>query len=172
MPLASRSKNCRFPAPNRGRVWWRLLFARLLTSLPPSPVTPKMSGPLMRFWTLQRVKHRAATATEHSGFPSYLQLAGFTSPGSATPSGFLNLLTSCSARSPSGLVSCRWRSWVFTFEGFPSLVAVPLLVTQRPAPLPVHRWLLDMQRFSPLHPPQFHPKSPLRRLRYRDLGIL
>jgi len=102
-------------------------------------VTPETSGPLMRFRPLQRVKLRAATATWYRGFPLYLQLAGLSSPGSATPSGFLNLLASCSARSPPSLVSCRWRSWVFTFEGFPSQVAVSLLVTQRPAPLPVHR---------------------------------
>lgn len=118
---------------------WRLLFARLLTSLPPSPATPAISGPLMRFRTLQRVKPRAATATWHLGFPRYLRLAGITSPDSATPSDFLGLLTSCSARSPSSLVSCWMHSWVFTFEGFPSPVAVPLFVTQRPAPLPVHR---------------------------------
>jgi len=111
----------------------------LLISLPPSPVTPETSGPLMRFRPLQRVKLRAATATRYRGFPLYLRLAGFTSPDSATSSGFLNLLTSCSARSPPGLVSCRWHSWVFAFEGFPSQVAVSLFFTQRPAPLPVHR---------------------------------
>jgi hypothetical protein len=93
----------------------------------------------MRFWPLQRVKHRAATVTQHRGFPLYLQLARLTSPDSATSSGFLNLLTFYSARCPSSLVSCRWRSWVFTFEGFPLQVAVPLFSTQRPAPLPVHR---------------------------------
>lgn len=74
--------------------------------------------------TLQRVKPRAATATRHLGFPWYLRLVGITSPDSATPSGFLSLLTSCSARSPSSLVSCWMHSWVFTFEGFPSPVAV------------------------------------------------
>lgn len=103
---------------------WRLPFARLLTPLPPSPATSAISGPLMRFRTLQRVKPRAATATRHLGFPWYLRLAGITSPDSATPSGFLSLLTSCSARSPSSLVSCWMHSWVFTFEGFPSPVAV------------------------------------------------
>jgi hypothetical protein len=93
----------------------------------------------MRSRSLQRVKPRAATATQYRGFPLYLRLVGLASPDFATSSGFLNLLTSCSARSPSGLVSCRWHSWVFTFEGFPSQVAVPPFVTRRPAPLPVHR---------------------------------
>jgi hypothetical protein len=93
----------------------------------------------MRFWPLQRVKLRTATVAWCRGFPLHLLPARLTSPGSATPSGFLNLLTSCSARSPPSLVSCRLRSWVFTFEGFPSQVAVPLFSTQRPAPLPVHR---------------------------------
>ena len=119
--------------------WWRLLFNRLLSPLPPSPATPEPSGPLMRFRSLQRVKPRAATATQYRGFPLYLRPAGLSSPDSATPSGFLSLLTSCSARSPPSLVSCWWHSWVFAFEGFPSQVAVSLFSTQRPAPLPVHR---------------------------------
>ena len=87
---------------------------------------PSPSGPLMRFWPLQRVKLREATVTRHESFLARLQLAGLTSPDSATPAGFLNLLTSCSSRSPSSLISCWWRSWGFTFEGFPSLVAVQM----------------------------------------------
>jgi hypothetical protein len=118
---------------------WRLLFARSLTPSSPSPVTPAISSPLMRFRTLQRVKPRAATVTRYLRFLRYLPLAGIASPDSAPSSDFLSLLTSCSARSPSSLVSCWMHSWVFTFEGFPSPVAVPLFVTQWSAPLPVHR---------------------------------
>jgi hypothetical protein len=55
-----------------------------------------------------------------------LRLAGLTCPDSATPTGFLNLLTSCSSRSPTSLISCWLHSWVFTFEGFPSQVAVQM----------------------------------------------
>lgn len=62
------------------------------------------------------------------GDPSTLQEESSDSrrastPGYATPSGFLNLLTLYSALDPSGLVSCRWRPWVFTFSGFPCAVA-------------------------------------------------
>jgi hypothetical protein len=35
----------------------------------------------------------------------------------AASSGFLNLLTLCSARCPSSLVSCWWRPWAFTYRG-------------------------------------------------------
>jgi len=45
--------------------------------------------------TLRRLQKRAAT------------YAGLATPGSAAPSGFLNLLTPSSARNLSGLVSCR-----------------------------------------------------------------
>jgi hypothetical protein len=48
---------------------------------------------------LQRFRKRAATNTEA------------TNPGCAAPSGFLSLLTRSSTRNPSGLVSCRLRSW-------------------------------------------------------------
>jgi hypothetical protein len=51
--------------------------------------------PSMALYTLRRIQKRAATNT------------GFASPGCAAPSGFLNLLTRCSARNLSGLVSCR-----------------------------------------------------------------
>jgi len=158
---------------------WHLLFARLLIPLPPSPATPAISGPLMRFRTLQRVKPRAATVTRSRRFRQNLSPAGIASPDFATPSGFLSLLTSCSARSPSSLVSCWMHSWVFTFEGFPSQVAVPLFVTQRPAPLPVHRFSCGYESmFVDSHPAMssedsitptpvqgfWHPVSPLPRL--------
>jgi hypothetical protein len=52
-------------------------------------------GPPMGFGTLRRLRKRAATC------------AGLTTPGCAAPSGFLSLLTPCSARNLSGLVSCR-----------------------------------------------------------------
>jgi hypothetical protein len=152
---------------------WRLPFARLLTPLPPSPATSRISGPLMRFRTLQRVKPRAATATQHLGFPWYLRLAGITSPDSATPSGFLNLLTSYSARSPPDLVPCRWHSWVFHLRRFP--LTGSRFRCLLPSGLPLCRFvglLLDMHRFWPIHTPQLHPKIPSRRLRYRDLSIL
>jgi hypothetical protein len=52
--------------------------------------------------------------------------AGLTSPDFAAPSGFLNLLALCSARIPSGLVSCRSRPWASSiFRGFPSKGARP-----------------------------------------------
>jgi hypothetical protein len=56
---------------------------------------------------LQRIKRREATNT------------GLTSPGCATPAGFLNPLTLCSSRIPSGFVSRRCRSWGSPFRGFP-----------------------------------------------------
>jgi hypothetical protein len=51
--------------------------------------------PSLEFRTLRRFQRRAATYT------------GVASPSYAAPSGFLNLLTLCSARDLSGLVSCR-----------------------------------------------------------------
>jgi hypothetical protein len=51
--------------------------------------------PSMGFDALRRFQKQAATNT------------GITSPGCAAPSGFLNLMTLCSARNLSGLVSCR-----------------------------------------------------------------
>jgi hypothetical protein len=60
--------------------------------------------------TLQRLQKKAATYT------------GFASPGCATPSGFLNLLTCYSALNLSDLVSCQQRPWVSAFRGFPSRV--------------------------------------------------
>jgi hypothetical protein len=126
MPLAPRSKSRGFPSPDRSRSRWPHLLSRLLSPPPPSPKTLESSGPLMRFLSLQRVKLREATATRHLRFLWCLRLAGPTGPDSATPAGFLNLLTSCSSRSPSSLVSCWWHSWVSAFEGFPSLVAVQL----------------------------------------------
>jgi hypothetical protein len=73
----------------------------------------KPGGPSVGFGALRRSQKRAATCT------------GLTSPGCAAPSGFLNLLTRCSTRNPSGLVSCRSRPWASTFRGFPSPVAGP-----------------------------------------------
>jgi hypothetical protein len=64
----------------------------------PNPVHEQFvdsGGPSMGFGTLRRLQKRAATC------------AGLTGPGCATPSGFLNLLTRCSARNLSDLVSCR-----------------------------------------------------------------
>jgi hypothetical protein len=52
-------------------------------------------GPSVGFGALRRSQKRAATCT------------GLASPGCAAPPGFLNLLTRCSTRNPSGLVSCR-----------------------------------------------------------------
>jgi hypothetical protein len=52
-------------------------------------------GPPMGLGALRRLQKRAATCT------------GLTTPGCAAPSGFLSLLTPCSARNLSGLVSCR-----------------------------------------------------------------
>jgi len=48
---------------------------------------------------------------------------GLPTPGYATPSGFLNLLTLYSAPSLSSLVSCWWHPWASAFSGFPSAVA-------------------------------------------------
>jgi hypothetical protein len=69
---------------------------------PADPSHPKMLRLVVRrrpshegLAALQRLRQRAATNT------------GATSSGCAAPSGFLNLLTRCSARNPSGLVSCR-----------------------------------------------------------------
>jgi hypothetical protein len=70
-------------------------------------------GPSVGFGALRRSQKRAATCT------------GLASPGCAAPSGFFNLLTRCSTRNPSGLVSCRSRPWALTFRGFPSPVAGP-----------------------------------------------
>ena len=136
MPLTPRQENCGFPSTNRSSFWWPLLLSRLLSPLPPSPKTPESSGPLMRSGPLQRVKLREATATQHLRFRRYLRLAGLTSPDFATPAGFLNLLTSCSSRSPSSLISCWWRSWASAFEVFPSPVAVP---SSRASELALHR---------------------------------
>jgi len=61
----------------------------------------------MGFLPLQRIQARAATST------------GLTTPGSAAPSGFLNLLTLLLRSRPPGLVSCRIRSWGSAFRGFP-----------------------------------------------------
>ena len=60
---------------------------------------------------LRRIKTKTATCI------------GLCQPDYAAPSGFLNLLTRCSALVPSGLVSCRWRPWASAFSGFPSAVA-------------------------------------------------
>jgi hypothetical protein len=70
MPLAPCSKSCGFPFPDRSPSWWPLLLSRLLAPPSPSPKTPELSGPLMRFWSLQRVKLQEATATQHAKFPS------------------------------------------------------------------------------------------------------
>jgi len=99
----------RLPAPGgRQRRWihWRLPSCPCLTfrdyrghgpTYAPPPRTVKV------WWTplpwglfaLRRLRRGEATNT------------GFTSPGCAAPSGFLNLLTLCSAPHRSSLVSCR-----------------------------------------------------------------
>jgi hypothetical protein len=68
---------------------------------------PSANGPSMGFLPLQRIQAQAATHI------------GLTSPDSATPSGFLSLLTSLLRLYPHGLVSCRIRSWGSAFRGFP-----------------------------------------------------
>lgn len=78
----------------------RRLMAPLVTCDPPS-----------RFAALQRTQKWTATNT------------GFTSPGCATPPGFLSLSTSYSVHDPSGLVSCQSRSWAWSLRGFPSPIA-------------------------------------------------
>jgi hypothetical protein len=67
--------------------------------------------PSSRFSTLQRSQKWTATNTK------------LASPGCATPSGFLSLSTSHSIHDPSGLVSCRSRSWAWSLRGFPSSIA-------------------------------------------------
>jgi hypothetical protein len=81
-----------------------------------SPGTPaaQLGRPHVRF--VYPSAHEAVSSDLHRA----------STPGCATPSGFLDLSASCSARDRrSSLVSCRWHSWVFIFEGFPSPVAVP-----------------------------------------------
>jgi hypothetical protein len=62
----------------------------------PGPYRVRFAGgPPMGFRTLRRLQKQAATC------------AGPTTPGYVAPSGFLSLLTPCSACNLSGLVSCR-----------------------------------------------------------------
>lgn len=67
--------------------------------------------PSSKFLTLQRSQKWTATNTR------------VASPGSATPPGFLSLSTFYSVHNPSGLVSCRSRSWAWSLRGFPSPIA-------------------------------------------------
>lgn len=60
--------------------------------------------PSMGFVALRRLRMRVATCT------------GSASPGCAAPPGFLNLLTLCSTRNLSSLVSCRKRPWASRFR--------------------------------------------------------
>jgi hypothetical protein len=112
--------------------------------------------PSMGFVTLRRSKKQAATNI------------GLASPDCATPSGFLSLLTLCSARNPSRLVSCEWRPWASAFRGFPCPVARR---TSRP-PCPPCRF--SLRRRNQQADPDFtaprlrgitHPVSPYRRTR-------
>jgi hypothetical protein len=67
--------------------------------------------PSSKFLTLQRSQKWTATNTR------------VASPGYATPPGFLSLSTFYSVHNPSGLVSCRSRSWASSLRGFPSPIA-------------------------------------------------
>lgn len=67
--------------------------------------------PSSKFLALQRSQKWTATNTR------------VASPGCATPPGFLSLSTSYSVHNPSGLVSCRSRSWAWSLRGFPSPIA-------------------------------------------------
>jgi hypothetical protein len=67
--------------------------------------------PSSKFFALQRSQKWTATNTR------------VASPGYATPPGFLSLSTFYSVHNPSGLVSCRSRSWASSLRGFPSPIA-------------------------------------------------
>jgi hypothetical protein len=129
------------------------------------------NGPSMGFVALRRMRRREATHT------------GFTSPGCAAPSGFLNLLTRCSAR-PVQPCFMLVTPLGFGFQRFPppssrhaSRRALPLMLSS-PAPkrrtaapgigasgrsvrdgpvLPgIHRPILS----KPCSPRGFHPSGP------------
>jgi hypothetical protein len=110
------------------------LAAPLDSLVPPPRLLAKTwprDGPLMEFV--------APTARQISSSDCRFQREagscppGLPPPDSATPPGFLNLLTSSSARDPSSLVSCWWRSWAWAFEVFPPSVAVPASHQQQAA---------------------------------------
>jgi hypothetical protein len=85
--------------------------------------TPSNSGPLMEFLAPTTRETRSSDCRFQC--KHWFRPSGVPRPDSATPSGFLNLLTFSSAPNPSGLVSCRWRSWALAFEEFSLAVAVP-----------------------------------------------
>jgi hypothetical protein len=122
-----------------------------------SKTTPRRyERPSMGFVALRRLKKQAATNI------------GLTAPDCAAPSGFLSLLTLCSARNPSRLVSCEWRPWASTYRGFPCPVARR---TSRP-PCPSCRSSLrrrnqqaDPDSATPRLQGLTHPVSPYRRTR-------
>lgn len=94
--------------------------------------------------------------------------AGPSRPDSATPSGFLSLLTFSSVPSPSGLVSYRWHSWASAFEGFPSVIAVPTSRAQQAerftAAGPSSGWLALVANDAPTPVQGFgHSPSPFPR---------
>jgi hypothetical protein len=107
----------------------------------------------LRFLALRRLKNRAATNT------------GVASPGYAASPGFLSLLTLCSARNRSRLVSCGKHPWASAFRGFPFPVA--RTTSRRPCPSCRFSTSRPTRRTGPEDPlPRLqgfaHPGSPYR----------
>jgi hypothetical protein len=165
-PSSSHAVGLASEEPSRLNRVTPIILRHIQTRLPSRPVpsqvrytTAALSWsflPFSAFNSRQRLPIQRKRLFDSSGLPP---------PDSATPSGFLNLLTSCSVSNPSSLVSCWWHSWAYAFEGFPSTVAVPSShiwpkpnASPRPVRLPVGRWLADAC-------------APLLLRRFTDFGI-
>ena len=142
-------------------------------------MTPAISSPLLRFRTLQRVKPRAATVTQHLSFPlvpatrrdclSRLRYAFRLSQP-------LDVLFRSKPFRPCFVSDALMG---FHLRRFPLPGSCAAVVTQRPAPLPVHRSSTGHASiFADTHPATSsedsitpipvqgfrHPVSPLPRL--------